>query len=115
MQDIAQRLRSLRELNKFTQKDIADILGTTQQTYCNYENNKYEIPIHHISKLANLYKVTSDYLIGLSSYKSLHPKLNSMFYKDITYGEYMEILSDLNNQNKKSIIDYTPYLIDKQK
>ena len=47
MQDIAQRLRSLRELNKFTQKDIADILGTTQQTYCNYENNKYEIPIHH--------------------------------------------------------------------
>ena len=51
MQDIAQRLRSLRELNKFTQKDIADILGTTQQTYCNYENNKYETTYKETAKI----------------------------------------------------------------
>lgn len=115
MQDITQKLKSLRELNGYTQKDIADILGTTQQTYCNYENSKYEIPVHHITKLSSVYNVTSDYLLGLSSHKSSHPKLNDLFYKNISYGEYIEILAKLSTDNRKSVFDYTQYLLEKQK
>lgn len=114
MQNIAHRLKSLRELNEYTQKEIAEILGTTQQTYCNYEIGKYEIPVHHILKLCELYRVTSDYLLGLSTHKTAQPNLNMLFYKNVSYGEYFEMLSSLSNENKKSSIDYIQFLISRQ-
>lgn len=58
------RLRELREDNDYTQKQIADILQTTQQVYSRYENGTNEIPIRHIITLANFYKVSYDYIFG---------------------------------------------------
>lgn len=69
-----QRLKDLREDgNKtITQKEIADLLGTTQQTYSLWETGTREIPFHHAITLAKYYRVSLDYIAGLTNNKSRH-------------------------------------------
>ena len=60
-----QRLKDLREDNEKTQKQIAEILNTTQPQYARYETGERELPIHHFITLAKYYNVSLDYLTGL--------------------------------------------------
>ena len=60
------RLRDLREDHDKTQQDIADILGTSQTMYARYERAANELPIRHLLTLCSLYRVSSDYILGLS-------------------------------------------------
>ena len=66
MKTYVERIRDLREDNDLLQKDIAKILQTTQQVYSRYENGTTEMPIRHLVTLARFYKVSSDYILGLS-------------------------------------------------
>ena len=63
------RIRDLREDNDLLQKDIAKILGTTQQYYSEYEKGKRTIPTEHIIKLAKFYNTSTDYILGLTNNK----------------------------------------------
>ena len=60
------RIRDLREDNDKTQQEIAEILGTSQTMYARYERGANELPIHHLIKLCQLYKVSADFILGLS-------------------------------------------------
>ena len=66
MKQCYERLRDLREDNDLKQKEVADILNTTQQVYSRYENGLNEIPIHHLVTLSKFYKVSTDYILGLT-------------------------------------------------
>lgn len=59
-----QRLRDLREDADMTQKEIANLLQTTQQQYYKYEKGIQEIPAHHLITLADFYKTSVDYILG---------------------------------------------------
>jgi len=59
------RIRDLREDHDKTQKEIADILGTSQTMYARYERGANELPIHHLIKLCQYYKVSADYILGI--------------------------------------------------
>ena len=64
-----QRLRDLREDRDLNQAQIAKILDTTQQTYSLWERGDREIPFHHAITLAKFYKVSLDYIAGLTNRK----------------------------------------------
>lgn len=64
-----QRLRDLREDKDLNQAYIAQILKTTQQTYSLWEKGDREIPFHHAITLARFYKVSLDYIAGLTNKK----------------------------------------------
>ena len=63
------RLRDLREDHDLYQKDIANLLGISQQYYSQYELGKYTIPLELLIKLAKEYHVSLDYIVGLSDTK----------------------------------------------
>lgn len=63
------RIRDLREDNDLTQKELAKLLGCTQQTYSRYETGEITIDINILIKLAKFYKTSLDYLVGLSDQK----------------------------------------------
>ncbi len=63
------RIRDLREDNDLTQKELAKLLGCTQQTYSRYETGEITIDINSLIKLAKFYKTSLDYLVGLSDKK----------------------------------------------
>lgn len=62
--DYKKRLRDLREDHDLTQKQVADILGTSQTMYARYERGANEFPIRHLLTLCNYYRVSADYLLG---------------------------------------------------
>ena len=59
-----QHLRDLREDADKTQREIGELLHTTQQQYAKYEAGIQEIPAHHLLTLAEYYHVSVDYLLG---------------------------------------------------
>lgn len=63
------RLRDLREDKDLLQIDIAKILDTTQTQYSRWERGAQEIPLHHIITLAKFYKVSMDYIVGITNKK----------------------------------------------
>ncbi len=67
--DYIKRIRDLREDNDLTQEQIANILNTSQTMYARYERGANELPIRHLLTLADYYKVSTDYILGLSDKK----------------------------------------------
>ena len=65
MKTYFERLRALREDNDLTQKQIADILGTSQTMYARYERGANELPIRHLKMLCLFYNISSDYILGI--------------------------------------------------
>ena len=65
------RLKDLREDRNevLKQQDIAQLLGTTQQTYSLWERGERELPFHHAITLAKFYNVSLDYIAGLTNNK----------------------------------------------
>jgi len=57
------RLRDLREDAGMTQQQVADYLKTSQTMYARYERGANELPIRHLLALANLYQVSTDYIL----------------------------------------------------
>lgn len=60
-----ERIRELRENARKTQTEIAKILGTSQSYYSEYELGKRELPIKHLVKLCEYYKVSADYILEI--------------------------------------------------
>lgn len=64
--EIANKLKALRIENNLSLKKVADFLNITSSTILKYENaNITNIPIDNINKLAEIYKVTPSYILGL--------------------------------------------------
>ena len=61
------RLRDLREDNDKTQQQIADMLNMHRSVYRRYESGEREIPVWAVIKLADYYRVSTDYLLGRSN------------------------------------------------
>ncbi len=59
------RLKELREENGLTQQAVADYLNVKQNTYSQYENEKRQLSIDMLIKLAFFYKVSADYILEL--------------------------------------------------
>lgn len=72
--NIYMRLKDLRTDAQKTQKEIADILNIQQNTYSQYENEQRQIPINFLIKLAKIYNVSVDYILGLTNIDSPYPK-----------------------------------------
>lgn len=62
-----QRLVETREDFNLKQKDIANILNITQQSYSLWENGTKIIPLKHLNSLCNYYNINMDYMLGLSN------------------------------------------------
>ena len=62
---LGQNLKAIRIKHKYKQEEIATKLGVTKQTISNWEKGKRTPDINHLIKLANIYQVTLDSLIGI--------------------------------------------------
>ena len=91
------RLRDLREDHDMTQKQIAQMLGMSQTGYSKYETGENDIPTAVLIKLADFYKTSTDYLLGIDS--SLSVDISKLNDKEKTY-VYNLISIFLDSQEK---------------
>ena len=66
------RIRDLREDKDLTQAQMGEILSCSQRVYSNYERGDIDIPTTTLSKIADFYQVSVDYLLERTD----NPKLN---------------------------------------
>lgn len=68
------RIRNLREDNGLTQTELSKYLKISQVAYSYYESGKRSIPFELLSKLADFYKTSIDYLLYRTDTIKPYPK-----------------------------------------
>ena len=64
MTELSKRLKEERKKAGLTQEEIAKYLGITRPAYTQYETDKTVPSLETVGKLADLYKISVDYLMG---------------------------------------------------
>ena len=70
---LGQRICELRTALGWNQVDLAKKLGVAKQTVSNWENENIQPSIEMLIRLAKIFNVTTDYLLGLDA----TPRLNT--------------------------------------
>ncbi|WP_024861693.1 helix-turn-helix domain-containing protein [Ruminococcus flavefaciens] len=71
MDSFSEKIRGLRKERNKTQREVAEAIGTDQQTLRRYEHGDRRPDIEILSRLANYFNVSTDYLLGLTDYNTL--------------------------------------------
>lgn len=69
---VADRIRKLREQSKFTQADLAKKLGITRSGVNAWEMGISVPSTQYVVELANIFKVSTDYLLGVKANVSIN-------------------------------------------
>lgn len=64
MINISDKLKELRKSHNMTQAQVADYIHVSRPTYTQYELGKKRPGLETLVEIANLYKVSLDYLVG---------------------------------------------------
>ena len=71
MVNMGRRLKSLRKQNKLTQKQVAERTGLAISAISSYESGARFPAYPTLAKLASMYHVTCDYLIGMPATRTI--------------------------------------------
>ena len=101
MSDFSTRLSALREQKGWSKTYVAKQIGlTSMQTYANYEYGRREPDFETTKKLANLFNVSTDYLLGRDT-KEDDEKPLTRNQKLIAYS----IDPDISDEERRDIIE----------
>lgn len=81
---VGTNLKRLRSKTKFSQQQIADMLGLDRNTYTNWENEATDIKSQYIPKLAEIFQVS---ILELFGEKSKSEFVNNYDNKDSSIGQ----------------------------
>lgn len=110
MKELRELIRDLREDHDLKQKEVANYLNISQQTYSNYENGRRSIPVGVVAALAELYKVSTDYLLGADTSYHSGINLNSAYLENVTVHDVMYDMQKLKPQSRRELVRYLKYL-----
>ena len=100
------KLKELREQHKKSQYEIAPLLNITQATYANYELGKTQPTIETLCKIADLYKVSLDYLCEHKT-----PYQQDLGYLDENDKTIIKLCKQLNEINKIKALNFISGLV----
>lgn len=99
---MGKRIEQERIRNDWTQEIVANKLGVARSTYANYEAGKREPSLENIKLLADIFDVTTDYLIGHSDIRNLFDK-NNIERINLTDDKKVELYKLLEKMNKEQV------------
>jgi transcriptional regulator with XRE-family HTH domain len=108
--DFSIRLRLLRHKYKLTQGELAAILGVKSTAISNYESKRNEPSYEKLIALCDYFKVSCDYLLGISD-TNLRMDNEDIDFEII---QLYHMYHHLSEENKKEISKYLSYLLYRQ-
>ncbi len=113
---MVKNLRYLREKNGVSQKQLAKILGVSQQSVNKYENQTTDPDIPRLIQMANHFNTSVDFLVGNTDIERKYEEVHENDLNDnelMVMSEYREtdrtgqeiILSLLRKLNQKTAVD----------
>ena len=104
------RLRQLRQKNKLTQGELADILGLKPTAISNYESERNEPSFDKLIALSKYFDVSCDYLLGLTD--SYLPVDGEALDKEIV--EFFDLYKQLTPDSIAELREFARFLLYKQ-
>lgn len=100
--ELSKRLTKIREEHGYKRTELAEALGMPYRTVTNYETGDREPGHSYIIKIAKLFNVTTDYILGLenetSSPDQEEPERSELVSKD----ELVNFLKSVGIENPKA-------------
>ena len=95
MESLGNRLKQLRQNNRLRQDQVASLVGVNKNTMCSYENDVRQPSYEILVRLATIYRVSTDYLLGCESTVDV----SGLTPKEIQ--TITELVADMTEKNKK--------------
>lgn len=96
MESLGKRLKNLREKTRFTQEEVAKMLGVQRLVITNIENGSRKITAEELYMFSKIY--------GLSM-----EELYTGEDKEKEIAKFSRGFDELSNKNKKDVLDYIKY------
>lgn len=84
IKDFGNKLKSARIQNNLSRKEVSKLLGISVSTIGFYESNERQPSLSILIKLAALYKVSTDYLLGIEDSHQNILSVEGLTYKQIS-------------------------------
>jgi len=94
MKTLGERLKEIRNLRNFPQKQVADFLGLQRSNYSKIENNHQNMSHKQLRLFCQFCDVSADFLLGITSSNKKTFSINSL--KEID--DRLEYIKDIINQ-----------------
>ena len=91
---------------KMTQKELAKLIGISQQEISRYESGDIKAPINYIIDVANCCNVSVDYILGRDK---------SIYQSDDKVKEVLQLFYLLNEENRIRVVERMKTLLELQK
>lgn len=115
-ENIALRIKELRNENHMTQKDLAEKTGLSLSTIIGYENKKREPNSKAMAALEKIFNVSGAYLRGETTERNPISKWDDEEYMNTLEEEYYTLVKSLAEvalqQDEKSIKDISDIIIE---
>lgn len=92
---LGKRLQQKRAGLKISQKEAAGVIGVSASIISNYESGERTPSVENLMALANLYKCSTDYLLGLEKTSSVTVDVSMLNEEQRARLQYF--LSSINN------------------
>lgn len=104
---ISETLSEIRRGRKLTMKDVAEGIGMKPDTYRNYESGRLEPNLSTLTKIADFYGVSTDYLLGRdTSEKPAIDLLAAQFDMNALEQEIIKGYLDLPESMRDNLMDF---------
>ena len=103
-------LNELREERGIYQKELAAYLNVSISTVSNYEQNVHQPDSETLCKLADYFGVTTDYLLGRTTYRYDPARLNKSIAAHYTAADLLNSALQLSSRDRTSLLDYLELL-----
>lgn len=103
----SERLTNLRVDGDMSQEQLSEKLNIKQPSYSQYETKRSEPSLMTLSKLCEIFNVSSDYLLGHTNIKT---PVNELLNGETT-PEFVTVFNQLSEEDIQKAIDYMQLLI----
>jgi len=100
---ISERIIEVRKGEGLNQVEFSKKLGLTKQTVSNYETGARQPGLDIILKIADIFNISTDYLLGKSDYKTFEAQKLSSSDSNIFYKDTLNSLNLWNEIDKKTL------------
>ncbi|WP_313525999.1 helix-turn-helix domain-containing protein [Anaerotignum sp.] len=108
--DFHERLKQLRKERKMTQAALAKELTYGATAISNYESGHNQPSISDLKKIASIFNVSMDYLLGVNDFRRPYEPDKKINDSEI-FNEYFELLEE---RGKKELLLYIQWLLSRQ-
>lgn len=112
-----ERLKRLRKERKWTQEELGKKINVTKVSVSGYENGNRSPDTETLQKIADIFMVTVDYLLGRSDDPELTETEETQMESDVS--KWMKAIESLPpdeaNEVREMVSSYAEYLVESKK